>query len=110
MRVRRCSRAAAALIVATLAMAPPSAAIAGCGEECDARYSSEIDDCRSQYGDDPADADDLASCIQDARDDYRSCLDDCPALAIATLRRGELIVRALTGTPGRRLTRACYGN
>jgi hypothetical protein len=97
--------AAAAFMLATLTMVPPSGAIAGCGEECDARYSSDIDDCRSQYGDDPADADDLASCIQEARDDYRSCLDDCPALAIALPRRGELVVRALTGAPARRLSR-----
>jgi hypothetical protein len=48
-----------------------------CGEECDGQYSSAIDDCHSRYGDDPADADDLANCVQEARDDYRSCLDDC---------------------------------
>jgi hypothetical protein len=99
------SLAAAAFILATLAMAPPNAAIAGCGQECDARYSSDVDDCRSQYGDDPADADDLAACIQEARDDYRSCLDDCPALAIALPRRGELVVRALTVAAGCRLSR-----
>jgi hypothetical protein len=47
---------------------------AACGEDCDNQYSSAIDDCRSQYGDDPADANGLANCIQEARDDYRSCL------------------------------------
>jgi hypothetical protein len=82
--------AAVAFVLATLAMVPPSIAIAGCGEECDAGYSSEIDDCRTQYGDDPSDADDLAACIQGARDDYRSCLDDSPALAIALPRQGAL--------------------
>jgi hypothetical protein len=100
--------AAAAFVLATLAMVLPSAAIAGCGEECDARYSSDIDDCRSQYGADPADAGDLASCIQDARDDYRSCLDDCPALVIALPRRGEL--RALNEAFDRRPSRTRCGH
>jgi hypothetical protein len=52
---------------------------ATCGEECDGDYASAIDDCKSQYGDDPADADELATCIQEARDNYRSCLDSCAA-------------------------------
>ena len=56
---------------------------ATCGEECDTAYSSDIDDCRSQFGDDPADADELAACIREARDDYRSCLDDCASAAIS---------------------------
>lgn len=55
----------------------PGAAFATCGEECDQQYSSDVDDCHSNYGDDPADAGDLASCIQDARVNYGSCLDDC---------------------------------
>ena len=61
----------------------PGAANATCGEECDSQYSSDIDDCRFQFGDDPADADDLAACIQEARDDYRSCLDDCANAGIS---------------------------
>ena len=39
----------------------PRTVYATCGEDCDAQYSSNIDDCRSQFGDDPADADDLAA-------------------------------------------------
>jgi hypothetical protein len=102
--------AAAAFALATLAMVLPNAAIAGCGEECDAGYSSEIDDCRSRYGDDPGDADDLASCIQEARDDYRSCLDDCPALAIALPRQGEFVRALTTRAPDRRLSRTLCGH
>lgn len=64
----------------------PRPANATCGEECDQQYSSDVDDCHSNYGDDPADADDLASCIQDARDDYQSCLDDCTS-AMRTRQR-----------------------
>jgi len=66
--------------VLLLAALAPSKGRATCGEECDGQYSSAIDDCRLQYGDDPADADDLTNCIQDVRDDYRSCLDDCAAM------------------------------
>jgi hypothetical protein len=34
-----------------------------CGQECDGDYASAIDDCKSLHGDDPADADELATCI-----------------------------------------------
>lgn len=50
---------------------------ASCGEDCDSAYESDTDSCHSMYGDDPADANDLATCIQNARDDYRSCVEDC---------------------------------
>jgi hypothetical protein len=72
----------------------PGTANATCGEECDSQYSSDIDDCRSQYGDNPADADDLASCNQEARDDYRSCLDDCASAAISPSRWRRLVICA----------------
>jgi len=61
------------------AVIPPNAANATCGEECDQQYSSDVDDCHSNFGDDPADAEDLASCIQNARDDYGSCVNNCAA-------------------------------
>jgi hypothetical protein len=77
-------------------LATPSAAYATCGEECDGQYSSAIDDCRLQYGDDPADADDLAGCIREARDDYRSCLDDCASAAISLTGRRILVAAAHT--------------
>jgi hypothetical protein len=61
------------------AVIPPNAANATCGEECDQQYSSDVDDCHSNFGDDPADARDLAICIREARDDYRSCVGNCAA-------------------------------
>jgi hypothetical protein len=70
------------------------AAYATCGEEYDGRYSSAID--RLQYGDDPADADDLAGCIRETRDDYRSCLDDCASAAISLTGRRILVAAAHT--------------
>jgi hypothetical protein len=72
-----------ACVLAMLTIVSPGAANATCGEECDGQYASEIDDCHSQYGDDPRDADDLTNCIQEARDNYRSCLDDCASAAIS---------------------------
>ena len=77
-------------ILAALGMLSPGTADAACGEECDGQYSSAIDDCRSQFGDDPADAEDLTNCIQEARDDYRSCLDDCASAANSRPRWSRL--------------------
>jgi len=79
----------AGIIIAVVAL-PLRTAPAACGEECDGQYSSAIDDCRYHYGDDPADADDLTNCIQEAREDYRSCLDDCASAAISLPRRWRL--------------------
>ena|SRR6266851_2023363 len=73
------------LIAMSLLLAEP--ADATCGEQCDGDYASAIDDCRSQSGEDPADADELATCIQSVRDDYRSCLDSCAADATPAPRR-----------------------
>jgi hypothetical protein len=61
----------------------PDAGRATCGQKCDLSYSADIDDCRFQYGNDPADADALADCIQEAKDDYQNCLGDCANRAIS---------------------------
>lgn len=50
---------------------------AACGGDCDATYSSDVDSCHGQYGEEPEDAADLAQCIQSARDDYSSCVEAC---------------------------------
>src|SRR5271155_3785718 len=93
-RLRNSALIACSLV--TIAMVSQSTANATCGEECYGQYSSAIDDCRSQYGDDPADADDLTNCIQEARDDYRSCLDDCASAAISLPRQRSLLANART--------------
>lgn len=64
-------------IVAALWILPPVVTRTACDKECGARYSSDIDDCQTQFGDNPADTNDLANCIEDAREMYRHCLDDC---------------------------------
>jgi hypothetical protein len=91
-------------ILVVLGSLVPGTAHATCGAECDSQYSSAIDDCRSQYGDDPADADDLTNCIQEARDDYRSCLDDCGSAAIS-LPHWHILVASAPTIPVRSLCR-----
>ena len=94
-----------AVIMVAVGALPLRTAHATCGEECDGQYSSAIDDCRSQYGDDPADADDLTNCIQEAKDDYRSCLDDCASAASSLPPRRGSAVSPL-GAPVRLTCRA----
>jgi hypothetical protein len=65
------------VVIAFLLAGWSSRAGSACGEECDNQYQSDVDDCHIRLGDDPADADDLARCIQNARDDYRSCTENC---------------------------------
>jgi hypothetical protein len=88
------------------AVIPPNAANATCGEECDQQYSSNVDDCHSNFGDGPADADDFTNCIQEAKDDYRNCLDDCASAAISLPGRRILVAVA----PARRVRSLCRGS
>jgi hypothetical protein len=85
-------------ILVTLGRSFSGAAQATCGQQCDASLSSDIDDCRFQYGDDPSDADDLTKCIREAGDDYRSCLGDCTSAAISLPGRRILVAAAPTVT------------
>ena len=52
-------------------------ALADCGEDCDSAYQSATKGCQEIYGDNPEDAGDLAICVLNARDDYRSCVLNC---------------------------------
>ena len=75
----------------------PDAGRATCGQKCDLSYSADIDDCRFQYGNDPADADALADCIQEAKDDHQNCLGDCANRAISPPSRWRLAGSTLIG-------------
>ena len=86
-------------ILLTLGMLAPDTVRATCGRQCDASYSTDIDNCRLQYGDDPADADDLTNCLQEAKDDYRKCLDYCNSAAIS-LRRWHIFLARWPGIAG----------
>ena len=99
----------AGYILVALTLMSPGAANATCGEECDGQYASEIDDCHSQYGDDPRDADDLTNCIQEARDNYRSCLDDCALAAISVPQWRKSTAHGFALSLNHELAPVCFG-
>ena len=49
---------------------------ADCKSDCQDEYQSEVNSCKEQY-DDPDDADELQTCLNDARRGYESCINDC---------------------------------
>ncbi len=48
----------------------------GCKTDCRETYESEVESCKLLH-DDPDDTDELTLCIEAAKDDYDSCIDDC---------------------------------
>ena len=56
---------------------------ADCKSDCQEDYQSEVNSCRSQFSD-RDDAEDLAACINDARGEYESCLEECETEANST--------------------------
>ena len=50
--------------------------LAGCKSDCQDEYDSEVDSCQTLY-DDPAEADTLRVCIDDAKSEYQSCINEC---------------------------------
>lgn len=66
------------LILAIAALAMPlfaAVAHAECSRECADDYRSDVNFCQTVTGDDPADYG--PSCVQNARDDYSTCVNDC---------------------------------
>jgi hypothetical protein len=51
-------------------------AIAGCKSDCQDQYESEIQSCNEQY-DEPDDDEMLRTCVEDAKNEYQSCVDEC---------------------------------
>ena len=49
---------------------------AGCKSDCRDEYDSEVESCKALH-DEPDDADDLQMCIQAAKDNYDSCIEEC---------------------------------
>jgi hypothetical protein len=99
------SLALVAVIMVAVGALPLRTAHATCGEECDGQYSSAIDDCRSQYGDDPADADDLTNCIQEGERRL-------PKLPGRLRQRSDFATRSayLGGGPAMRVRSLCRGS
>ena len=50
--------------------------IAECKSDCLEEYESEVESCKEQY-DDPGEADMFQTCIEDAKNQYQSCIDEC---------------------------------
>ncbi len=49
---------------------------ADCKSDCQKEYESATKSCEEQYGD-PDDADELQMCLDSAKGDYDSCIDEC---------------------------------
>ena len=64
------------LLLLTLYTASAAMIWAGCKSDCRDEYQSEIESCHLLY-DDPDDADDLQICVQDAKDQYNDCIEEC---------------------------------
>jgi hypothetical protein len=50
--------------------------IAGCKSECRETYETEVEACKETY-DDPGDDDLLRTCIDDAENQFQSCMNEC---------------------------------
>jgi hypothetical protein len=66
-------RAALALI---LLAASATLVWAGCISDCKDEYDSEVESCKLMY-EDPDEADDLQQCIQNAKEEYQLCVEQC---------------------------------
>ena len=53
-----------------------SNAWAGCKSDCQEEFESAVESCKTQY-DDPDDADELQTCMDNAKSEYESCINDC---------------------------------
>ena len=66
-----------AVVTAVLIFTCPLEIIwAGCKSDCRDEYESEVESCRLLY-DDPDDSDDLRFCIENAKDEFESCIEEC---------------------------------
>ena len=62
---------------ALLGLAMGAASVwAGCKTDCKMAYESEVQECHAQY-EDPDDADELKQCIEEAKNTYDDCIDEC---------------------------------
>ena len=47
-----------------------------CKSDCRDQYESQVEACNSTY-DDPQDSEDLRTCIDNSKNDYDSCIEEC---------------------------------
>jgi uncharacterized membrane protein len=50
--------------------------IADCKSDCEEEYASAVESCKTLY-DDPDDANELQTCMENAKSEYDSCIDEC---------------------------------
>ena len=50
--------------------------IAGCKSDCREAYDTAVESCKAMY-DDPNDAGMLATCVDEAKSEYESCIHEC---------------------------------
>ena len=64
------------LVVFGLGFLTLTPALAGCISDCRDEYNSEVESCQL-INDEPDDADDLRLCIENAKEQYDDCKDEC---------------------------------
>jgi hypothetical protein len=64
------------LILAVVILISVSPSWAGCKSDCKDDYQLEVESCRAGYND-PEAADELQICLDNAKSDYESCINDC---------------------------------
>jgi len=64
------------LLMVALLLATPRFVVAGCASDCRDDFDSEVQSCNVSW-DDPDEADDLSSCIDDAHSGYEDCIEEC---------------------------------
>jgi hypothetical protein len=65
-----------AFVLVLIAFGFSHRSMAGCKWDCRDEYGSEVESCKEMC-DDPGDADMLRMCIDDAKSQYQSCIDEC---------------------------------
>ena len=50
--------------------------MAGCKSDCLVEFESEVEPCQEMY-DDQGDTESLKVCIDEAKSEYQSCIDEC---------------------------------
>ena len=75
-RIMRKSWTIVAFILVLTAFGSSHPSMAGCKSDCRDAYESEVESCQDQY-DDPGEAAMLKVCIDDAKSQYQSCIDEC---------------------------------
>ena len=64
------------ILAAFLVIAAARIVWAGCKSDCRDEYTAEVESCNRRY-DEPDDADDLRRCVENAKETYDGCVEEC---------------------------------